>query len=82
MQEKAIKEYQLQEIRVNVLGHPELFQQQIAEETGGLWQRIPGDIDSVSRTTLPSTHAGNAAFLKVFRDIVKDIRRNGGQLAI
>lgn len=80
MREKAIKEYQLQEIRVNVLGHPELFQQQIAEETGGLWQRIPGDIDSVSRTTLPSTHAGNAAFLKVFRDIVKDIRRNGGQM--
>ncbi len=80
MQEKAIKEYQLQEIRVNVLGHPELFQQQIAEDTGGLWQRIPGDIEGRSRTTLPGTHKGNEAFLKVFRDIVKDIRRNGGQM--
>ena len=78
MQEKAIKEYQLQEIRVNVLGHPEPFQQQIAEMTGGLWQRIPGDIGSA--TTLPSTHADNSAFIKVFRDIVNDIRRNGGQL--
>lgn len=80
MREKAIKEYQLQEIRVNVFGHPEPFQQQIAEQTGGIWQRIPGDIDSVSRTTLPSTHAGNSAFIKVFRDIVKDIRRNGGKM--
>ena len=80
MREKATKEYQLQEIRVNVLGHPELFQQQIAEDTGGLWQRIPGDIEGRSRTVLPSTHKGNEAFIKVFRDIVKDIRRNGGQM--
>ena len=79
MQEKAIKEYQLQEIRVNVLGHTEPYQRRLAEETGGLWQRIPGDIDS-SATALPSTHAGNQAFIKVFRDIVKDIRRGGGQL--
>ena len=78
MQEKAIKEYQLQEIRVNVLGHPEPFQPRLAEETGGLWQRIPGDVGNVN--TLPSTHAGNQAFIKVFRDIVKDIRRSGGHL--
>ena len=78
MQEKVIKEYQLQEIRVNILGHPEPFQPRLAEETGGLWQRIPGGIGSA--TTLPSTHAGNSAFIKVFRDIVKDIRRSGGQL--
>ena len=78
MQEKVIKEYQLQEIRVNVLGHPEPFQPQLAEETGGLWQRIPGDVGNV--TTLPSTRAGNQAFAKVFRDIVKDIRRSGGHL--
>jgi hypothetical protein len=78
MQEKVIKEYQLQEIRVNILGHTEPFQPRLAEETGGLWQRIPGDIGSA--TTLPSTHAGNSAFIKVFRDIVKDIRRSGGQL--
>ena len=78
MQEKVIKEYQLQEIRVNILGYPEQFQHELAEMTGGLWQRIPGDIGSA--TTLPSTHAGNSAFIKVFRDIVKDIRRSGGQL--
>ena len=78
MREKVIKEYQLQEIRVNVLGHTDPFQPRLAEETGGLWQRIPGDIGSA--TTLPSTHAGNSAFIKVFRDIVKDIRRSGGQL--
>lgn len=80
MREKAIKEYQLQEVRVNVLGHPEPFQQQIAEQTAGLWQRIPGDIEGVGRTTLPSTRKGNSAFIKVFRDIVKDIRRSGGQM--
>lgn len=78
MREKVIKEYQLQEIRVNVLGHPEPYQHRLAEETDGLWQRIPGDIGSA--TALPSTHAGNQAFIKVFRDIVKDIRRSGGQL--
>ncbi len=78
MREKVIKEYQLQEIRVNVLGHTEPFQPRLAEETGGLWQRIPGDIGGAA--TLPSTHAGNRAFIKVFRDIVKDIRRSGGQL--
>ena len=78
MREKVIKEYQLQEIRVNVLGHTEPFQPRLAEETGGLWQRIPGDIGGAA--TLPSTHAGNSAFIKVFRDIVKDIRRSGGQL--
>ena len=78
MREKVIKEYQLQEIRVNVLGHPEPYQHRLAEETDGLWQRIPGDIGSA--TALPSTHAGNQAFIKVFRDIAKDIRRSGGQL--
>ena len=76
--EKVIKEYQLQEIRVNVLGYPEQFQKQLAETTGGLWQQIPGDFRGA--TSLPSTHAGNSAFIKVFRDIVTDIRRSGGQL--
>ena len=78
MRAKAIKEYQLQEIRVNILGHPEPFQPRLAEETGGLWQQIPGSISSA--TTLPSTHAGNSEFIKVFRDIVTDIRRSGGRL--
>ena len=78
MREKVIKEYQLQEIRVNVLGFPEQFQHTLAETTGGLWQQIPGDFSGA--TSLPSTHAGNSAFIKVFRDIVTDIRRSGGQL--
>ena len=78
MREKVVKEYQLQEIRVNVLGYPEQFQQELAEMTGGLWQQIPGDFSGA--TSLPSTHAGNSAFIKVFRDIVTDIRRSGGQL--
>lgn len=78
MREKIIKEYQLQDIRVNVLGVPEPFQQELAEMTGGLWQPIPGGFGKVS--TLPSNRVANEAFMKVFRDIVKDIRRNGGRL--
>ena len=78
MREKIIDEYQLEQIRVNVLGHPEPFQQQLAELTGGLWQRIPGDIGSA--TTLPSTRVANEGFLKVFREIATDIRRNAGRL--
>lgn len=78
MREKVIKEYQLQGIRVNVLGVPESFQQELAETTGGLWQPIPGGFGKA--TTLPSDRVANEAFMKVFRDIVKDIRRNGGRL--
>ena len=78
MREKVIKEYQLQGIRVNVLGVPEPFQQELAEMTGGLWQPIPGGFGKAS--TLPSERVANEAFLKVFRDIVKDIRRGGGRL--
>ncbi|MYC77161.1 VWA domain-containing protein [Candidatus Poribacteria bacterium] len=78
MREKVIKEYQLQGIRVNVLGVPEPFQQELAETTGGLWQPIPGGFGKA--TTLPSDRVANEAFMKVFRDIVKDIRRNGGRL--
>lgn len=78
MRAKVLERYQLEEIHVNVLGHPEPFQQQLAEETGGLWQRIPGDIGKA--TSLPTTRVANAGFLKVFRDIATDIRRNGGSL--
>ncbi|MCE2415599.1 VWA domain-containing protein [Candidatus Poribacteria bacterium] len=78
MRGKVIKEYQLQGIRVNVLGAPEPFQQKLAETTGGLWQPIPGGFGKAS--TLPSDRVANASFMKVFRDIVKDIRRNGGRL--
>ena len=78
MREKVIELYQLEDIRVNVLGHPEPFQQELAEMTGGLWQRIPGDV--VSATTLPSSRVANEGFMKVFRDIVTDLRRNSGKL--
>ena len=78
MREKVVKAYQLQEIRVNVLGYPEQFQQELAEMTGGIWQQIPGDFSGA--ISLPSTRAGNSAFIKIFRDIVTDIRRSGGQL--
>ena len=78
MREKVIKEYQLQGIRVNVLGVPEPFQQELAEITGGLWQPIPGGFGKAA--SLPSDRVANEAFMKVFRDIVKDIRRNGGRL--
>ncbi len=78
MRKKVIERYQLEEIRVNVLGHTEPFQQRLAEMTGGLWQLIPGNIGSA--TTLPSSRVANQAFLKVFKDIVTDIRRNSGKL--
>ena len=78
MREKVIKEYQLQGIRVNVLGVPEPFQQELAEMTGGLWQPIPGGFNKAA--SLPSDRVANEAFMKVFRDIVKDIRRGGGRL--
>ncbi len=78
MRQKVIQQYQLEEISVNVLGHPELFQQELAEKTGGLWQLIPGDIKNA--TTLPSNRVANEGFMKVFRDIVTDLRRNSGKL--
>ncbi len=78
MKERVMDNYKLEEISVNVLGHPEPFQQQLAEITGGLWQLIPGGTKSA--TALPSTRVGNQPFLKIFRDIATDIRRNGGKL--
>lgn len=78
MREKVIKQYELEEIRVNVLGIPEPFQEKLAEMTGGLWQLIPGGRGNAA--TLPSTRAANETFLKTFRDIVTDIRRGGGRL--
>ena len=78
MRKKVIELYQLEDIRVNVLGHPEPFQQELAETTGGLWQQIPGDI--VNAATLPSSRVANEGFMKVFRDIATDLRRNSGKL--
>ena len=78
MRAEVLSRYQLEQIHVNILGHPEPFQQQLAEETGGLWQRIPGDIGNAA--SLPTTRVANEGFLKVFRDIATEIRRNGGSL--
>ena len=78
MRQKVIELYQLEDIRVNVLGYPEQFQQELAEMTGGLWQRIPGDV--INASTLPSDRVANEGFMKVFRDIATDLRRNSGKL--
>ncbi len=71
---KVIDESQFQEIRVNVLGFPEPFQQKLAETTGGVWQHIPGNIQNPS--SLPTNRAANYKFLKVFRDIATNIRKD------
>ena len=75
MRARIIRDCVSQEIHANVLGFIEPFQKQLAEETGGLWQEIPGGLSQVA--SLPSSRTGNEKFLKVFRDIVKDIRRSG-----
>ena len=62
--EKVVKEYQLQEIRANVLGYPEQFQHELAEMTGGLWQQIPGDFSGA--TSLPSTRVAIAHLSRSF----------------
>ena len=74
MRARIIRDCLRQEIRTNVLGFTEVFQKRIAEETGGLWQEIPGGLSPV--TSLPSSRIDNEKFLKVFRDIVKDMRQN------
>lgn len=75
MRARIIRDCVSQEIHTNVLGFIEPFQKQLAEETGGLWQEIPGGLTQVK--SLPSSRTGNEKFLRVFRDIVKDIRRSG-----
>ena len=77
MREKVLEQTKFDEVRVNVLGVPEPFQQQLAELTGGLWQAIPGS--EYNATTLPSNRVGNQKFLKVFRDIATEIRKSGGK---
>ena len=77
MRNKVIDQAKFEETRVNVLGHPEPFQQNLAEVTGGIWQAIPGS--EYNPAALPSNRAGNQKFLKVFRDIAVDIRKSGGR---
>ena len=75
MRARIIRDCVSREIHANVLGFIEPFQMRLAEETDGLWQEIPGGLSQA--TSLPSSRSGNERFLKVFRDIVKDIRRSG-----
>ncbi|MDE0040753.1 MAG: VWA domain-containing protein [Candidatus Poribacteria bacterium] len=74
MRARVIQECLRKEIRTNVLGFTEPFQKRIAEETGGLWQEIPGGLSQA--TSLPSSRIDNEKFLKIFRDIVKEMRQN------
>ncbi len=73
--EKVIDEAQFQEIRVNVLGFTEPYQQKLAEVTGGVWQQIPGS--EYNPASLPTNRAGNQKLLKTFRDIATSIRKSG-----
>ena len=74
MRARIIRDCVSQEIHANVLGFIEPFQKRLAEETGGLWQEIPGGLSQV--TSLPSSRIDNEKLLKIFRDIVKDMRQN------
>ena len=78
MRRRVIDGCQLHELRVNVLGHTEEYQMRLAEETGGLWQEIPGGVRQ--KTSLPGSREANEGFVKVFREIVTDMRRNAGAL--
>ena len=75
MRTRIIHDCLRQEIHTNVLGFIEPFQMQVAEETGGLWQEIPGGLFQAA--ALPSSRTGNEKFLNVFKDVVKEIRRSG-----
>ena len=73
--EKVVDEAQFQEIRVNVLGFAEPFQQKLAEVTGGVWQQIPGS--EYNSASLPTNRAGNQKLLKTFREVATSIRKSG-----
>ena len=78
MRRRVIEDCQLHELRVNVLGHTEEYQTRLAEETGGLWQEIPGGVRQ--KTSLTVSRAANEGFIETFREIVTDMRRNAGAL--
>lgn len=78
IREKVIDQCKLEDIRVNILGFPEPFQERLSQNTGGLWQEIPGGTRNPG--ALPANRVGNQELLKIFRDIATDIRRNGGKL--
>lgn len=78
IRQKVIDNYQLHELRVNVLGHTEEYQMRLAEETGGLWQEIPGGLRQ--RSSLAASPTSKGGLVQVFRSIATDIRQNGGAL--
>ena len=78
IREKVIDQCKLQDIRVNILGFPEPFQERLSQNTGGIWQEIPGGTRNPG--SLPTNRVGNQKLLKTFRNIATDIRRNGGKL--
>ena len=76
MRQKVIDSCQLNELRVNVLGHTEKYQTRLAEETGGLWQEILGGVRQ--GTSLRASPTSKGGLVKTFRAIATDIRRNTG----
>ena len=78
MRQKVIDTCQLYELHVNVLGHTEKYQMRLAEETGGLWQEIPGGVRQ--RTSLQVSPTSRGGLIQIFRTIATDIRRNTGAL--
>ena len=76
MRQKVIDSCQLHELRVNVLGHTEKYQTRLAEETGGLWQEIPGGVKQ--RASLQASPTSKGGFVQTFRIIATDIRQNTG----
>ena len=78
MRQKVIDTCQLYELHVNVLGHTEEYQMRLAEETGGLWQEIPGGVRQ--RGSLQASTTSKGGLVEIFRTIATDIRRNAGAL--
>lgn len=78
VRQKVIDSCELNELRVNVLGHTEKYQTRLAEETGGLWQEIPGGLRQ--RTSLQGSPTSKGGLVQTFRTIATDIRRNAGAL--
>lgn len=76
--QKVIDTCQLYELHVNVLGHTEQYQTRLAEETGGLWQEIPGGVRQ--RTSLQTSPTSKGGLVQTFRTIATAIRRNAGAL--
>ena len=78
VRQKVIDTCQLYELHVNVLGHTEKYQTRLAEETGGLWQEIPGGVRQ--RASLRASPTSRGGLVQIFRTIATDIRRNAGAL--